>query len=59
MAARKAKASQKKKVDSSGKKTYVGKLEITRGGMGFVIVEGLEKDVMIRRGETGNALNGD
>lgn len=56
---KKSKASQRKKVNSSGKKTYVGKLEITRGGMGFVIVAGLEKDVMIRRGELGNALNGD
>jgi ribonuclease R len=54
----KKKASQKKK-DSSGKKIYKGKLEITRGGMGFVIVEGLDKDVMIKRGALGNALNGD
>lgn len=54
----KKKASQKKK-DSSGKKIYKGRLEVTRGGMGFVIVEGLEKDVMIKRGGLRNALNGD
>jgi ribonuclease R len=56
---KKHKASQKKKVDSSGKKLYKGRLEITRGGMGFVIVEGLEKDVLVKRGELNNALHGD
>jgi ribonuclease R len=56
---KKHKASHKKKVDSSGKKLYKGRLEITRGGMGFVIVEGLDKDVLIKRGELNNALHGD
>jgi ribonuclease R len=56
---KKHKPSDKKKVDSSGKKIYKGKLEITRGGMGFVIVEGLEKDILVKRERMGNALNGD
>jgi ribonuclease R len=56
---KKHKASSKKKVDSSGKKIYKGKLEITRGGMGFVIVEGLEKDIMVKPDRMGVALNGD
>jgi ribonuclease R len=49
----------KKKKDSSGKKLYTGKLEVTRGGMGFVVVEGLEKDILIKRDRLHNALNGD
>jgi ribonuclease R len=56
---KKHKASHKKKTDSSAKKLYKGRLEITRGGMGFVIVEGLEKDVLVKRGELNNALHGD
>jgi ribonuclease R len=51
--------SKKKKKDGKGRLSYTGKLEITRGGMGFVIVEGLEKDVLIKRDNMGNALNGD
>jgi len=57
--AKKHKASQKKKVNSSGAKLYKGKLEITRSGMGFVVVEGLEQDILIRKDHLRNALNGD
>ena len=53
------KKSKKNKQDSSGKKEYKGKLEVTRGGMGFVVVEGLEKDILIKRERLANALNGD
>src|SRR5690606_25975330 len=49
----------KKKTDSSGKQIYKGKLEVTRSGMGFVIVEGLDKDIIVKRGEVGNAFSGD
>lgn len=56
---KKHKASSKKKIDSSGKKIYKGKLEVTRGGMGFVIVDGLEKDILIKRDKLGIAFNGD
>lgn len=57
--AKKHKASHKKKVDSGGKKQYKGRLEITRNGTGFVIVEGLEQDIFIRKDFIRNALNGD
>ncbi|MBS1780507.1 MAG: ribonuclease R [Bacteroidetes bacterium] len=48
-----------KKKDGKGRLSYKGKLEVTRGGMGFVIVDGLEKDILIKRDKLGNALNGD
>ncbi len=38
---------------------YTGKLELTRSGMGFVVVEGLAKDIMIKPQFLGNALDGD
>jgi len=57
--AKKHKASHKKKVDGGTKKQYKGRLEITRNGMGFVIVEGLEQDILIRKDFIRNALNGD
>ena len=28
---------------------FTGKLEVTRSGMGFVIVEGEEKDILVKR----------
>ncbi len=49
----------KKKDSGAGKQLLTGKLEITRGGMGFVIVEGREKDVIVKRENMANALNGD
>lgn len=36
-----------------------GRLEITRNGMGFVIVPGLSKDIMVRPDRIGLALDGD
>jgi exoribonuclease R len=38
---------------------YTGSLEITRGGMGFVIVPGLSKDIIIRPEQLRTGLNGD
>jgi ribonuclease R len=40
-------------------KQYKGKFEITRSGMGFLVVEGLEKDVIIRPNEFNRAFHGD
>jgi hypothetical protein len=40
--------SKKKKKDGKGRLTYKGILEITRGGRGFVIVDGMDKDISIR-----------
>lgn len=39
--------------------SYQGVLEITRSGMGFVVVADLERDIMIRPSDLSNALNGD
>jgi len=50
---------RKSKDDSSNKRIYKGKLEVTRSGMGFVIVEGLEKDIIIKKDNLNHALNGD
>lgn len=44
---------------NAGSKVYSGKLEVTRSGTGFVVVEGIERDIMIERENMNNALNGD
>jgi ribonuclease R len=36
-----------------------GKLEISRSGMGFVIVEGREKDIIVKPNDFGKAFHGD
>ena len=36
-----------------------GKLDVTRSGIGYVVVEGLEKDIFIRPHEFGKAFHGD
>src|SRR4051794_34369100 len=51
------KKSSRKKTSSAN--TYKGKLEITRSGMGFVIVEGLETDVLVRPNDFNTAMHGD
>lgn len=50
---------RKTKNQSSGKKIYNGRLEVTRSGMGFVVVPDLDSDIMVERDGIGNALNGD
>ncbi|OSZ78597.1 ribonuclease R [Chitinophagaceae bacterium IBVUCB1] len=49
----------KKKKDGKSRLVYKGTLEITRAGRGFVIVDGLDKDISIRPEKLGNALHGD
>ncbi|MBL0057036.1 MAG: ribonuclease R [Chitinophagaceae bacterium] len=45
---------------SSSQATIVkGRLDISRGGMGFVIVDGLEKDIAVRPNEFNRAFHGD
>ncbi|TCJ19030.1 ribonuclease R [Flaviaesturariibacter flavus] len=39
--------------------TYQGKLEVTRSGMGFVVVEGLDVDILVRPNDFNTALHGD
>lgn len=38
---------------------FKGKLEITRSGMGFVIVEGQEADILVRPSDFNSAMHGD
>ena len=55
--------STKKKIAAPDKASQVkivkGKLDISRSGMGFVIVEGEEKDIMIKPHDFGKAFHGD
>lgn len=39
--------------------TVKGKLDISRSGMGYVIVEGMEKDIVVRPNDFGRAFHGD
>ncbi len=56
MAGKKAK---KKKQDHDNGSGYTGRLQIVRNGMGFVIVEGLERDIPVQPEHLGTALDGD
>jgi ribonuclease R len=49
--------SSKKNKSNAG--LHTGVLEITRSGMGFVIVDGLKQDIMIKPGDYRRAFNGD
>lgn len=54
------KNSRKKKASKLREPTrYKGRFEITRSGMGFVVVSGLEKDVMVKAGDFNKAFHGD
>lgn len=50
------KSSSKK---SSQTATVKGRLDISRSGMGFVIVEGVEKDIIVKPNDFGRAFHGD
>lgn len=54
-----ARNSKKKNTNSGGKTIHKGILEVTRSGLGYVIVEGLDKDVIVKRENLRHALNGD
>lgn len=53
------KESNRKRDRSSGEDTYKGVLDITRSGMGYVVVENLDIDVLIRPNDFNTALHGD
>ncbi len=53
---RKDKRSEQKQ---SPAKTYTGTLDITRSGMGFVIVENIQKDVLVKPSDLNRAFHGD
>lgn len=50
---------KKKKKQDAGMRMFTGKLEVTRAGMGFVTVEGQNRDILIRHDNLGAGLNGD
>ncbi|MEQ1553005.1 MAG: ribonuclease R [Ferruginibacter sp.] len=47
------------KKKSSQSEVVKGKLEISRSGMGFVIVEGMDKDLIVKPNDFGKAFHGD
>jgi len=51
----------KKKSKKKGQEpqSYKGRIEITRSGMGFVVVEGLETDILVRPNDFNTAMHGD
>ncbi|GAA4307625.1 ribonuclease R [Compostibacter hankyongensis] len=55
----KPKAKDKKSREAPGGKTYTGIVDIARSGMGFVVVDGLEKDIRVHPGRLRSALDGD
>jgi len=57
MSKQKDKQKQKQKSKHSPELTLKGRLEVTRSGMGYVIVDG--GDVLVRPGDFATALNGD
>lgn len=50
---------QKKKRSSLEGSNKVGKLDVARSGMGFVIVEGSDRDILVKAGDLKNAISGD
>jgi ribonuclease R len=53
------KKKDKNKSKAGGEKVLKGKLDITRSGMGFVTVDDMEVDIMIRHSDFNTALHGD
>ena len=56
---KKEKKNKRKKGHADGAAQYTGRLDVTRSGMGFVIVEGRDQDVLVRPGDFNTALHGD
>ncbi len=56
---KKVKSNMPVKKSSSQVEVLKGKLDISRSGMGFVIVEGQDKDIMVKPNEFGKAFHGD
>src|SRR6185369_17579668 len=48
-----------RKKKKPGVQLHKGVLEVTRSGMGFVISEGLDRDVLVRPSDFNTALHGD
>ena len=56
---RNKKKKQQRPDSQGGANVYKGRLDVTRSGMGFVIVEGREQDILIRPSDFNTALHGD
>src|SRR5213592_4769003 len=56
---KKKQSKRKSTTKSNGTHLLNGKLEITRSGMGFVIVDQLEQDILIRPNDLNTAMHGD
>jgi len=55
----KDKKKKKKKSTTDTANLYKGRLDVTRSGMGFVIVEGRDQDILVRPSDFNTALHGD
>src|SRR4051794_3121276 len=53
------KANKKKKSKAGSEDTFEGKLDITRSGIGYVVVENMETDILVRPNDFNTALHGD
>ncbi|MEO6313936.1 MAG: ribonuclease R [Chitinophagaceae bacterium] len=53
------KADKKKKKTTSFESSYKGRLDVTRSGMGYVIVDKLDTDIIVRPNGFNTALHGD
>jgi ribonuclease R len=53
------KTQKKTRHKENNKDTYKGVIEITRSGMGFVVVENIETDILVRPNDFGTAMHGD
>src|ERR1700744_3210949 len=56
---KKDKNKKKKGPAVHGAETFTGRLDVTRSGMGFVIVEGRDQDILVRPADFNTALHGD
>src|ERR1700748_3281966 len=50
---------KKDKAPAHSADLYTGRLDVTRSGMGFVIVEGRDQDILVRPSDFNTALHGD
>ena len=52
-------SSKRTKSSNSTHNSYIGILDITRSGMGYVIVEKLHRDILVKPTEINRAFHGD
>lgn len=56
---KKKQTKKKNKTSRADESLPIGRLDITRSGMGFVIVDGLEQDILIKPNDFNTAMHGD